>query len=70
MPTRATAVPQEVILLTPHGGTLKILQRAPQRSSWQPDSVDLTEFIGQDFYIYFNVYTDGSPRVRGCTWTM
>ncbi len=53
---------QEVILLTPHGGTLKILQRVRRsEGSWQPDSVDLTEFIGQSFYIYFNVYTDGSP---------
>ncbi len=63
MPTRATqGFPAGSHLATPHGGTLKILQRVRRsEGSWQPDSVDLTEFIGQSFYIYFNVYTDGSP---------
>ena len=56
----------EVILLTPGGKTLKILQRTRYNdTAWQTDALDLTEFAGASFYIYFNVYNDGTA---GRTW--
>src|SRR5690606_31330604 len=52
----------DVILLTPGLKTLKIIQRVRgNENTWQPSEADLTEFIGQSFYIYFNVYNDGNP---------
>src|SRR5690606_36307398 len=52
----------DVILLAPGLKTLKIIQRVRgNENTWQPSEADLTEFIGQSFYIYFNVYNDGNP---------
>lgn len=53
---------QEVILLTPHGKTLSVLQRVRRNDSgWTQSMLDLTEFRGQSFYVYFNIYNDKSP---------
>ncbi len=53
---------QEVILLTPHGKTLRILDRVRRNDGvWQESAVDLTEFVGQTFYVYFNTYNDMNP---------
>jgi hypothetical protein len=50
----------DVILLSPGGDTLKVLHRVRHNDNgWQPLSLDLTEFIGQSFSVYFNLYNDG-----------
>jgi hypothetical protein len=57
---------QEVILLKPNGDTLRILQRVLRNDGfWEQSVLDLTPFIGQHFFIYFNVYNTGGG---GRTW--
>src|SRR5690606_2706071 len=52
---------QEIMLLTPHGKVLKILQRVRRNDSgWAESLIDLTEFRGKSFYLYFNVFNDKS----------
>lgn len=52
---------QEVILLTPHGKTLRVLERVRRNESgWSESLLDLTEFRGQSFFLYFNVFNDKS----------
>ncbi len=57
---------QEVILLKPNGDTLRIVQRVRRNDdSWQQDVIDLTEYAGHSFVLYFNVINYGGAR----TWT-
>src|SRR5690606_9555948 len=57
---------QEVILLKPNGDTLHVVQRVRRNdNSWQQSVIDLTEFAGHSFELYFNVSNYGSGR----TWT-
>ena len=57
---------QEVILLHPNGETLRVLQRLRRNDAgWQQSVLDLTEFSGRSFYVYFNVYNSG-----GGTYTL
>jgi hypothetical protein len=57
---------QEVILLYSDLSTKRILyRRLINNGTWSRESVDLTPFIGQSFYVYFNVYNNGSG---GRTW--
>ncbi|MCC9077364.1 lamin tail domain-containing protein [Litorilinea aerophila] len=52
---------QEVILLTPHGRTLRILHRVRHNESgWGEEVKDLTAYRGQSFYVYFNVFNDSN----------
>ena len=52
---------QELILLSPHGNTVKILKRVRENEGgWSESLVDLTEFRGQSVYVYFNVFNDKS----------
>ncbi len=52
---------QEVILLTPHGRTLRILHRVRHNESgWGETVKDLTAHRGQSFYVYFNVFNDSN----------
>ena len=56
---------QEVILLKPNGDTLRVVQRVRRNSDgWQQSIVDLTEYAGHNFVLYFNVINYGSGR----TW--
>lgn len=51
---------QDVILLTPDLVTIEILYRQLRNDAvWRPESADLTNYIGQTFFIYFNAYDDG-----------
>lgn len=58
---------QEIIALAPNGDTIKILQRVLRNEGggWRSEALDLTEFAGKSFYLYFNVYNDG---FGGHTW--
>lgn len=57
---------QELILLYPDLSTKRILyRRLINNGVWNQETVDLTHFIGQSFYVYFNVYNDG---MGGRTW--
>ena len=57
---------QEVILLKPNGDTLRVLQRVRRNdNAWQQDIIDLTEYSGYSFVLYFNVINYGGGR----TWT-
>ncbi|MEZ4734970.1 MAG: hypothetical protein R3E79_48365 [Caldilineaceae bacterium] len=52
---------QEVLLLTPAEQPLAVVQRVRSNDSgWQQAAVDLTAYRGQSFYVYFNVFNDGS----------
>lgn len=57
---------QEVILLASNGDTLHILERVRRNEGgWQKSALDLSQFAGETFYVYFNVYnTAGGGR----TW--
>lgn len=51
---------QELILLEPSLDTKRILYRNRENVlAWQEETVDLTAFLGQTFYVYFNVFNDG-----------
>jgi hypothetical protein len=51
---------QDLILLTPDLVTIEILYRELRNdATWQPASADLTHYIGQTFFIYFNAFDDG-----------
>jgi hypothetical protein len=51
---------QDVILLTPDLVTIEILYRQLRNDAvWQTESADLTHYIGQTFFIYFNAFDDG-----------
>ncbi|MBX2999973.1 MAG: hypothetical protein KF893_15740 [Caldilineaceae bacterium] len=51
---------QDVILLTPDLVTMEILYRRLRNDGfWQTESADLTHYIGQTFFIYFNAFDDG-----------
>ncbi len=64
--TNNTQDRQEVILLKPNGDTLRIVQRVRRNdNSWQQDVIDLTEYAGHSFVLYFNVINYGAGR----TWT-
>lgn len=64
--TNNTQDRQEVILLHPNGDTLRVLQRVRRNDAgWQQSVLDLTEYAGQTFVLYFNVINYGSGR----TWT-
>lgn len=57
---------QEVLLLTPDERVLAVLQRVRRNESgWQQETVDLTPYRGQSFYLYFNVYNNGNSAA---TW--
>jgi hypothetical protein len=52
---------QDVILLTPDLVTKRILYRDLRNTGfWQEESVDLTHFLGETFYVYFNAYNNGN----------
>lgn len=52
---------QELILLQPNLDTKKVVRRWRENvPSWQPEEADLIEYIGDTFYIYFNVYNDAN----------
>ncbi len=52
---------QEVMLLSPNGRALRIIRRVRNNDSgWVQDSADITEFMGQSFYLYFNVFNDSN----------
>ncbi|MCC6455447.1 MAG: lamin tail domain-containing protein [Caldilineaceae bacterium] len=64
--TNNTQDRQEVILLKPNGDTLRVLQRVRRNDgNWQQTVLDLTEYAGQSFVLYFNVINYGAGR----TWT-
>ena len=57
---------QEVLLLTQNLETLAILRRTRRNDGgWQESVLDLTQYRGRSFYVYFNTYDDG---VGGRTW--
>jgi hypothetical protein len=57
---------QEVILLAPSLRTIAVLDRFRLvDGGWQQRELDLTSYVGQKFYIYFNVWNDAND-VR--TW--
>ncbi len=52
---------QETILLNPDLSTLAIKRRVLRnRDNWEQETIDLTEYVGDSFYLYFNVYNDGN----------
>jgi hypothetical protein len=52
---------QDVILLTPELVTKRILYRQLRNTGfWQEEEADLTHFIGDTFYIYFNAFNNGN----------
>ncbi|MBI3957971.1 MAG: hypothetical protein HY328_04100 [Chloroflexi bacterium] len=52
---------QELILLHPNLDTKKVVRRWRENvPSWEPEEVDLIEYIGHNFYIYFNVFNDAN----------
>ncbi len=52
---------QEVILLAPNLDTKAILYRLRENvTTWQTERIDLTPYLGQSFYLYFNVFNDGN----------
>jgi hypothetical protein len=64
--TNNTQDRQEVILLKPNGDTLRVLQRVRRNDgNWQQSVLDLTEYAGHSFSLYFNVINYGAGR----TWT-
>ena len=57
---------QEVLLLTQDLETLAILLRTRRNDGeWQESVLDLTQYRGRSFYVYFNTYNDGAG---GRTW--
>lgn len=51
---------QELILLTPELVTKEILYRQLRNDTvWLPQTTDLTPYIGETFFIYFNVFNNG-----------
>jgi hypothetical protein len=65
--TSNTEARQEVILLRPNGDTLRVLQRVRQNDNgWQQSVLDLTQFAGYNFVLYFNVINyAGTPLTWG-----
>jgi hypothetical protein len=54
---------QEAILLSPNLQTLQIVSRERRNTaSWQEKQADLTGYIGQSFYVYFNTFNDGNGQ--------
>jgi hypothetical protein len=54
---------QDMIVLAPNQMPMAIKYRQRRNdSSWQDERVELTEFIGKNFYVYFNVYNDGNGK--------
>lgn len=52
---------QELILLHPNLDTKAVVRRWRENvPSWQETSVDLTKYLGESFYIYFNVFNDAN----------
>ena len=52
---------QDVILLAQNMQPMEISSRVRQNNGvWQESQVDLTNYIGKTFYIYFNAYNDGN----------
>lgn len=52
---------QEVLLLTPEGGILAVVERVRRNDgAWQQATVDLTPYRGRSVYFYFNVFNDGN----------
>lgn len=52
---------QELILLEPNLDTKDVVLRWRENvPSWQETSVDLTKYVGESFYIYFNVFNDAN----------
>ena len=52
---------QEMIVLAPNQMPMAILYRQRQNeTAWTNERVELTEFLGKNFYVYFNVYNDGN----------
>lgn len=57
---------QEVLLLTPDGRVLVMLQRVRRHDNgWQQTVVDLSAYRGQTVYLYLNVYNNGNGAA---TW--
>lgn len=58
---------QDVVLLSPNGDVLALLQRVRRNEgTWLPSAIDLSAFRGQSIVLYFNVYNDG---LGGRTWS-
>ena len=54
---------QEMILLAPNGMTVKVKYRELKNNGeWQREQEDLTEFIGKNLVVYFNVFNDGNDK--------
>ncbi len=54
---------QEAILLSPNLQTLQIVSRERRNTAaWQAKQTDLTGYIGQSFYVYFNTFNDGNGQ--------
>ncbi|MBX3050881.1 MAG: hypothetical protein KF753_05370 [Caldilineaceae bacterium] len=52
---------QELILLHPNLDTKAVVRRWRENvPSWQERTADLTAYLGQSFYIYFNVFNDAN----------
>lgn len=52
---------QELILLEPNLDTKKVLQRRRENLlEWREEEEDLTKYLGQSFYIYFNAANDAN----------
>ncbi len=52
---------QELILLKPSLTTERILYRSRKdTTTWDTETIDLTAFLGNAFYLYFNVFNDGN----------
>ncbi len=54
---------QDMIVLAPNQMPMAIKYRQRlNQTSWKEERVELTEFIGKNFYVYFNVYNDGNGK--------
>ena len=52
---------QDMIVLAPNQMPMAIKYRQRlNQTGWSEARVELTEFIGKDFFVYFNVYNDGN----------
>ncbi len=54
---------QEMIILAPNQMPISIEYRERlNETSWTTTQVDLTQFVGKNFYVYFNVFNNGNGK--------